>query len=760
VNKALFLVLLLLVVFPIALVNAKLVDLNINGFEADLEADAVELWGPGTFILNGAVKNNLLIEGEERDLDLVFILDASGSMQGEINAVRNSIREIIDFVNDKKPGRMKVGIYIFEGFGSSKSGFTTKGGYCAGNNDVGAIHLSDNATNLKNRLGQVNASGWIEPWAHLTSNVLNDSSWGWRTENVAKAIIVISDEPADRCSGEGSCDGCTAAANTLKSHDAFFFGIYSGSAANNMQSILNQGVKGKKYHYGNPNEIKQKILDAIITALDSDDFIVSREVGPDWDDIGTNFEVGNVGREGGYTTFTITLTTPLVHSEPFEYFQYRLKVKDKPEIYDDAWLKVWMNGPPAANINALTDTAGDVILNVEMDAQGTVDPEGELDRFEWDCESDSTIDYRTYLLNESVVCSFDEKDRTYTVTMTAFDTPGAYGSDTLEVITNPNKGPTVILEITPDPVHPNQEATFTANATDEDGTIASAEFHFGEAGVAPEFKDCAVDPGCLATTYTYPTKGDRIVEVIVTDDSGDTGNDIRTLTVDNRPPEKPVVTAVPPSGFAPLQVELRGETIDLDGDPITRWEFDYDDPNTPGTDVISCPDPTCPEMSQVHLYQVDGDFNPIARGMDSEGEWSDWSDPAVSILASNAITRLEARDILAGEHGEVAVECSDPGLVATVDIISRAGVTVHSLETQCHGLLFPTTNPDGSLYIFSGTGPYEVTANIKNEPCTNCPKSIFFIVASEVPPIRAPETSLLAIVCVAAAVLLIAGRKK
>jgi len=734
-------------VFILASANAdKVVSLKINDSEADVLNDSVVVQGPGTFTLQGKIVNNMAIESSEKNLDLVFILDASGSMQPEINSVKNSIKKIINEINADAPGRMRVGIYVLEGWGSNKEGFTKKPSYCEGSNDVGAIYLSSDAQNLKKRLGQVKASCGREPWAYLTYNVLNDNSFGWRNDAV-RVVIAISDEPSNGC-GSSNCSGCTKAINTINSQGAFFFGIYHETAKANMQT-MDAATPGDVYLYTNPSQIPSRIKDAINYVLSNDDFTVTREQGENWDDLGANFEIKNVAREGGTATFTINLTTPPTYTKPFVYFQYRLKLKGSTTIYDDAWLKVLMSQPPVAHINALTPAQGDATLVVEMNAEGTTDPDGidTLDRFEWDCESDGVTDFTTHALTDSVSCSYPEKNKTYTVTMTAVDKAGVSGSATLTVKTNPNKEPLLSLDINPPSSFPTEDVTFTANASDPDGSVVLYEWDFGDGHT----ESC---PACSQFVHQYASKGNKVVSVTVTDNDGDTNNVVKSVIISNRPPHKPVVSAKPSKGFTPLTVNFTADAVDPDGDSISAWDWDYGD-GSPIKTTDCGVDPNCNKST--HVFATDSNFHAKVRAMDSDGAWSEWSDSMVESVTVYAISVLDVNNTLVGGDINVVAECTDPGLVVDINILDSDGNSVYGFKTQCHGL---KVTPPLPANTFTESGAYRAIASIEGHACSNCPKTAVFLVRPPNPRIRSPETSMPAVLGAVLAVMLIARKRE
>ncbi|MCD6479119.1 MAG: PKD domain-containing protein [Candidatus Diapherotrites archaeon] len=734
----------------------KQVQLLIEGQEADTQSDAVELRGPGTFTLTGKIKNNLQIEEVKKNIDLVFILDACGSMGDEIDAVKNSIKEIIDKVNEDNPGLLRAGLYVFEGHGD-RTGFVSKPGYCGSSDDMGAVHLTDNAQLLKDRLSQVSDGCGREPWAHLTAQVLNDSNFGWRPDAV-RVIIAISDEPNDYCNGESACandgkgdlGGLDSAINAVNNYNGYFFGIYNTNGAcprgaEPAMKYVDSKTSGEAYRYTNASQIPNRIKEAINYVLSNDAFTVTREEGPDWDDLQANFEIGNVAREGGEATFSITLQTPPTYDQREVYFRYRIQVKGNPSLYDDAWLKVIMGSPPVAAINPLTPTIGDVDLHVRMNAVGTTDEDGDLVRFEWDCTSDGTIEFTTTSVNDEVECVYTEKDKTYTVKMTAYDSVGYNDWAELTVQTNPNKPPVVSLQATPHETYINTPLTLTATANDPDGTIVSYVWDFGDGNIMM----CA---DCPTMIHAYSTKQTFYPQVTVTDNDGETATASVEVKMLNRPPNKPIIRASPLSGLPPLNVVFtvtNPENIDPDADPVLLYEWDFGD----GTSESR------PEAFTQHTYTgYDMFFEARCRAADIEGDWSEWSDPVrISTLQISSMYDFDAKDVNIMQKTEVKAVCT--GSASSIDV----------KILQDNNVLYTTTTPvpcDGTYheidYNFQEAGLYVVRASVHNapSPCINCVAFKYLYVAQPFPELLAPEISPILVLAIGLVIVFIVRKRR
>lgn len=121
----------------------------------------------------------------------------------------------------------------------------------------------------------------------------------------------------------------------------------------------------------------------------------------------------------------------------------------------------------------------------------------------------------------------------------------------------------------PDPVLPGQTLTLDASAsTDPNGTIATYEWDLDDDG--------QYDDGTGQTlTTTFPTRGLYPVGLRVTDDQGDTGTISKDVSVTDPPVAS--FTATPASPLTAEDTTLDGSaSIDPDGAPLTRYEWDLD----------------------------------------------------------------------------------------------------------------------------------------------------------------------------------------
>ncbi len=143
--------------------------------------------------------------------DIVFIIDESGSMAGDISAVKANAKAIFNYL--KGQGDFKVGVVSFGGYGQ---------------NPRVVCPLTDNATEFEKCIDSITAGGGYQPGFDAVVLATNKSSVGLR--GVASCMVLITDEDADK-----GVYTKTDAVNALNSVPAYFIGIFDpnfGSAQN------------------------------------------------------------------------------------------------------------------------------------------------------------------------------------------------------------------------------------------------------------------------------------------------------------------------------------------------------------------------------------------------------------------------------------------------------------------------------------------------------------------------------------------------
>jgi len=245
-----------------------------------------------------------------------------------------------------------------------------------------------------------------------------------------------------------------------------------------------------------------------------------------------------------------------------------LTVTDDQDATGTAEIKVTVteaveNKPPVAVI------AGDAEITVEMgatidfDGSASTDEDGTIASFNWDFGDGEVAE------GDSITHAYAAAGE-YTVTLTVTDDQGATGTAEIKVTVTEaavgeNKPPVAVI-IGNTTVKMGATIDFDGStSTDEDGTIASFNWDFGDGEVAEGDK----------VTHTYAAAGEYTVTLTVTDDQGATGTAEIKVTV---------VEEV----RSTISIIFRGTISDMSGAPISgatveiiNQNFDPDKKNYP-----------------------------------------------------------------------------------------------------------------------------------------------------------------------------------
>jgi PKD repeat protein len=184
-----------------------------------------------------------------------------------------------------------------------------------------------------------------------------------------------------------------------------------------------------------------------------------------------------------------------------------------------ASVPVVVNGSPIA---ALTITPNPVGANtpVTLNASASTDPNGDALSYSWDLNGDRTYGDATGAIQTRTFTS----PGTFRIGVRATD-PGGSSSDAVDFVTVlQDKPPVVNLSATPATPAVGAPVTFTATASDPDGTVAALAWDLDGDG---QFND---GTGAIVTR-SFGTPGSRIVSVRATDDMGVATIAFRTIEV-------------------------------------------------------------------------------------------------------------------------------------------------------------------------------------------------------------------------------------
>ncbi|MFC4406579.1 PKD domain-containing protein [Haloarchaeobius iranensis] len=284
---------------------------------------------------------------------------------------------------------------------------------------------------------------------------------------------------------------------------------------------------------------------------------------------------------------------------------------DDPSDWSDVAETDFFDPAPNASFT-YAPSSPDTSDSVTFDATGsTVAAPGS---YEWDFGDGTTA------TGQSVTHSYGDNG-TYTVTLTVTDTNGNSDTTTRSVQVD-NVAPTAVPSSSPSDPTVADTVAFDAGASDDDGSVASYEWAFGDG-----------TPNATGGTpnHEYTEPGTYTVTVTVTDDDGATTTETTTVTVD------PVqVAVVDDSGGYGHQVES-----------VLTHELptNYSVTGASLGDVTANPD----EYEVVVVQDLPSDTTAVQSFVDATNDPStavvyldQWSDDGIDPDNSNAISELSA----------------------------------------------------------------------------------------------------------------------
>ena len=253
-------------------------------------------------------------------------------------------------------------------------------------------------------------------------------------------------------------------------------------------------------------------------------------------------------------------------------------------------LTVTANQNPVA-MGSFSPTEPRVGEPVFFDAGTSEDPDGQIVDYQWRFGDGGTGS------GETVQHTY-QSARTFNAVLTVTDDQGATHAVTVPVTVGDNSPPTADFTFSPPNPRVGRVVTLDAGASsDSDGSIVSYDWTLGNG---------AVRSGAVVG-YAYPSAGDYVVTLTVTDNNGATAFTSQTITVEGN--------QAPTASFQASTTSAEvGEVINFDGtessDPDGtiaeyRWNFGSGVEQTGAT--------------AAHAYTSSGDFLVVLTVTDNEG---------------------------------------------------------------------------------------------------------------------------------------------
>jgi YD repeat-containing protein len=223
--------------------------------------------------------------------------------------------------------------------------------------------------------------------------------------------------------------------------------------------------------------------------------------------------------------------------------------------------------PPVASFTA---PAAPVLAGtpINFDASASTDPDGTIDRYEWDLDGNGSYETDTGATATTTKTYATAGERTIGLRVT--DDRGET-STTSRAVTVHGNLPTASFTATPNPVPTGTQVSFDASgSSDPDGSLAKYEWDLDGNG------SYETDTGTTASaTKTYAAAGNITAGLRVTDGDGTTATSTAGVTVQNRAPTASF-TATPNPVPTGTQVSFDASgSSDPDG-TVTKYEWDLD----------------------------------------------------------------------------------------------------------------------------------------------------------------------------------------
>ena len=339
------------------------------------------------------------------------------------------------------------------------------------------------------------------------------------------------------------------------------------------------------------------------------------------------------------------------------------------------------------NTAPTADAGGPYTVNqgvaLTMDGSGSVDPDGTISTFAWDCDNNGS--YETSSASATgATCTFADIG-TYTVGLQITDDDGATDIDSA----------TVTVTNTPPVAEANgnyagtKGVPISVDATgsgDADGTLTAIVWDCDDDGV---FETSGSTASC-----TYNAVGTYTITVQVTDDDGDSATDTAIAVVGNDPPTADA--GGPYTGAEGTTISFDGTgSTDVGSGIVVLWEWDC---TTDGSydSAVPAPAGSC-------VYADDGTYTMTLRVTDDDGSTA--TDTA-TVTVTNAAPTVTVTAPATGNEGAgivVAASAADPSPV------DEAALTYDWTVTDGGGATVTTGSGANPTFTFADDGTYTFT---------------------------------------------------
>ena len=248
------------------------------------------------------------------------------------------------------------------------------------------------------------------------------------------------------------------------------------------------------------------------------------------------------------------------------YYKISGEFDDNSQDENDAnmWFQISDNyEPPTANAGSDKNSkVGDL---VNFNGIGIASAGSTIVRYQWDFNNDGVFD------SEGQTSSYTYSTAgTYIVKLKVTDDYGKEATDTMNIIVE-TISPIAGFVYSPTSLYTSDSVTFTDTSTDQDGTISSWLWDFGDGDISKEKNPI----------HKYKNNGKYTVLLKVTDNDGASTTESKVITIKNITPNADF-SFFPSNPSTSDEIEFADTSTDQDG-TISSWLWDFGDSYTSAT---------------------------------------------------------------------------------------------------------------------------------------------------------------------------------
>ena len=559
------------------------------------------------------IENNLMAWASGRPLDLALVLDASGTMEQEMDSVKDTISELTDAILERCPieNCFRLGAVVMEGCGAKEPGGEIF--YCP------EMDLTTNTESIKWMIDNMVMGPGEEPWADYAINLVNDTAqepipptdllydgdvvrWNcriddfvsegditpmsWRAGDITRMVIIISDASNDWQTRQSAgirdtvydYDEIAGWVASSPFPDVVVTGIGNDGAAHaypcdgagcpicspagciypledELRNVAVSTGAPEAAVFNNPAEIKEKIMDMVLSEVDFDVVTLTME-DPEWPFTpDPPPEEITVERESTYTQqFCFSIPD---EEEENGYIVFTLE-DSEGTFLDGAGIVVELE-TCEHSIQAVIVSPDEADEGEEIEFYGGLSSttEGSIDSYEWDFGDGTTGTGET-----AMHTYVDEGSGEYTVTLTVSD---AVNTDSASKEIN-------VFNVAP-------SGSIISENVVSLGTPLFLEADFQDPGTEDTLTyrwDCdgdgVHDRTGMFTDYAWSTVGTYEIQVTVTDNDHLSGTATKTIRVTPEPSDilsvedlKTLKAGTETSSFEP------GDNVELQFDVLNHY---------------------------------------------------------------------------------------------------------------------------------------------------------------------------------------------